>query len=388
MKKLMKKLVALTAVATIALTTLAGCAVKDSAVVFTVGDTQVKADMVKFYASYMQPQYEDYALYMIGYQYQMYGLDMDAPEELDWNTQVAEDVTYAEDFKENYVLAMLKDFYLARLHMSEYNIELTEEELAEIETAAKAFDEANTEETKETVSAKKETIVEFLQLRTIYEKVYNAILDTVDRNVADEEAAQKRLRYVTFAKTKTTEDGQTEEMSKDEIADVKADAEAFLTAAKANGNLEAYAKEVEATSEKLTFDKESTDISKDAIAKADALQENEFAELIETDTGFYVIQLESLLDEEATKTEKESIISERESDKLTEVFDAWEEESKVVVNEKVWKRLDVISLNVTQKAAETEDTTEDKTEDTTEGTTEDTSDDASTGGLKVEEVKE
>jgi len=146
--------------------------------------------------------------------------------------------------------------------------------------------------------------------------------------------------------------------------------------------LEAYAKEVEATSEKLTFDKESTDISKDAIAKADALQENEFAELIETESAYYVIQLESLFDEEATKTEKDSIISERESDKLKEVFDAWEEDSKVVVNEKAWKRLDVVSLKVTQKAAEAEKKEDDKTTDTT--TTDETKEDT-TEGLKVEE---
>lgn len=382
MKRLMKKAVALAAATIIGMTTLAGCAVKDNEVIFTVGDTSVTADMVKFYANYMQPQYEDYALYMIAYQYQMYGLDMDAPEELDWDAQVAEDVTYAEDFKENYVLAMLQDFYLAKLHMAEYNVELTEEELAEIETAAKTFQEANADETKETISAKKELVTQFLQLRTIYEKVYNAILDTVDRNVADEDAAQKRLRYVSFATTKTNEDGTTAEMSKDEIAAVKAEAEAFLTAAKANGNLEAYAKEVEATSEKLTFDKESTDISKDAIAKADALQENEFAELIETESAYYVIQLESLFDEEATKTEKDSIISERESDKLKEVFDAWEEDSKVVVNEKAWKRLDVVSLKVTQKAAEAEKKEDDKTTDTT--TTDETKEDT-TEGLKVEE---
>ena len=72
MKRIMKKLAVLTTAAMLVLTSFAGCGVKDDAVVMTVGDTKVTADIVQFYARYMQPSYEAYALAMLSQQYQMY----------------------------------------------------------------------------------------------------------------------------------------------------------------------------------------------------------------------------------------------------------------------------------------------------------------------------
>lgn len=377
MKKIMKKLAVLATAAVLALTSLAGCTVKDDAVVMTVGDTKVTADMVQFYARYMQSSYEEYMISLISYQYQMYyGSTLDLTE-LDWDTEYQEGITYADDFKDNYVMSTLKRFYLAQANMAEYNVELTDEDKAAIEEAAKAFDEANDAETKEKVSASKELATEYMTLATIYQKVYEAILETVDREVSDEEAAQKKIAYVSYAKTTTNDDGETVDLTEDELATLKADAEAFLAAAKTNGSLENYATEQEKTASTATFGSdyaEDTALTLDQAVyeAADALTEIGFTELIDTEDAYYVVQLVSLMDEEATEKEKEDIITQRENDKVTEVFEAWEEATGVEINEKVLDKIDIGSLKVTAPAEETTDKTTDDTTDATDDAAEDT----------------
>lgn len=367
MKKIMKKLAVLVAATVLTLTSLAGCGVKDDAVVMTVGDTKVTADMVQFYARYMQPSYEEYMISMISYQYQMYyGSTLDL-KELDWDTAYTEDATYTEDFLNNYVVNTLKNFYLAQENMSEYKVELTEEDKKAIAEAAKAFDKANDAETKEAVSANEELVTEYLTLATIYKKVEDAILATVDRNVSDDDAKQKKMRYVSFAKTETDDSGATVELSKDDLAKVKKEAEDFLAAAKANGNLEAYAKEKEATATAATFgadyaDDTSLTLDKAVYKAADALTEVGFTELIDTENAYYVVQVESLFDKEATEAEKEAIIEERETKKVTEVFEAWEKADGVEIDEKVLSKIDIGSLKVTMPEEEKEESADDKTD--------------------------
>ena len=372
MKRIMKKLAVLTTAAMLVLTSFAGCGVKDDAVVMTVGDTKVTADIVQFYARYMQPSYEAYALAMLSQQYQMYYGSTLEMKDLDWDMQVSEDATYAEDFLNNYVVSSLKNFYLAQANMAEYKVELTDDEKKAIEEAAKAFDKANDAETKEAVSANEALATEYLTVATIYKKVENAILETVDREVSDDDAAQKRIRYVSFPKTETDESGASKKLSDDKLKDLKKEAEDFLTAAKANGSLETYAKEKSKTATAANFGKDYADdtsltLDKSVYKAADALKEAGFTELIDTENAYYVVQLETLFDEAATKTEKEAIIEQRESEKVTEVFKAWEKATGVEIDEKVLSKIDIGSLKVTaaeeeETEAETEETETEETE--------------------------
>lgn len=375
MKGLGKKLVALVAAAALTVTALVGCAgVDDSEIAAKVGDSEITAGMFNFYARFQQPAYEEYYISYMDYQQQMQLGSVMYETEMDWNQEQEEGVTMAEAYKQD-IMTTLQNFLILEDHMDEYDVTLSEDELAAIDAAATAFDEANAEEVKEKVSADKETVKEVLRLITISEKMYQAIIAEADTEVSDEEAAQKKMQYMYFTTTKTAEDGTTSEMTEEEVAAVKADAVSFLEGAKNNGSLEAYATQTEVESSSLTFDAESTAPSEEVIKAADALGENEFSEVIETDSGFYVLQLTSLLDREATDAEKETIVSERQSEKYTETLEAWTEETEITVYDDVIKKIDLQGLEVTAKEVEEEtDTTEDA--DTTEST--DTTEDADT----------
>lgn len=374
MKGLSKKVIAFAAVVVLTMTSLVGCkSIDDSEIVATVGDSKITVGMANFYARYQQPAFEEYYKSYQDYQQQMMYGSVIQQTEMDWRVEQEEGVTLEDSYK-NDVMTSLQNLYIMEDHMGDYDITLTEEELNAIDKVASDFIKANSDDAREKISADKETVVEFLKLNTISVKVDAAIRAGVDTNVTDEEAAQKRIRYVSFATTKTDENSQSTKMTDDEIKAVKEEASEFLTGAKANGKLEAYATEKEQTSTTATYgadyaDDSSASLPKEVYEAADKLEENGFAEIIETDSAIYVVQLESKFDTDATSAKKESILKERQDKEVTDTIEKWRKDTKIEVNEKVWNKVSMHDIQVTEKKADTKDNTENNTENTNQDTT-------------------
>lgn len=376
MKGLSKKVIAFAAVAVLAMTSLVGCkSIDDSEIVATVGDSKITVGVANFYARYQQPAFEEYYKSYQDYQQQMMYGSVIQQTEMDWRVEQEEGVTLEDSYK-NDVMTSLQNLYIMEDHMGDYDITLTEEELNTIDKVASDFIKANSDDARKKISADKETVVEFLKLNTISVKVDAAIRAGVDTNVTDEEAAQKRIRYVSFATTKTDENSQSTKMTDDEIKAVKEEASEFLTGAKANGKLEAYATEKEQTSTTATYgadyaDDSSASLPKEVYEAADKLEENGFAEIIETDSAIYVVQLESKFDTDATSAKKESILKERQDKEVTDTIEKWRKDTKIEVNERVWAKVSMQDIQVTEKEVETEGQTENNTENTDQDTTTD-----------------
>lgn len=374
MKGLSKKVIAFAAVVVLTMASLVGCkSIDNSEIVATVGDSKITVGMANFYARYQQPAFEEYYKSYQDYQQQMMYGSVIQQTEMDWRVEQEEGVTLEDSYK-NDVMTSLQNLYIMEDHMGDYDITLTEEELNAIDKAASDFIKANSDDAREKISADKETVVEFLKLNTISVKVDAAIRAGVDTNVTDEEAAQKRIRYVSFATTKTDENSQSTKMTDDEIKAVKEEASEFLTGAKANGKLEAYATEKEQTSTTATYgadyaDDSSASLPKEVYEAADKLEENGFAEIIETDSAIYVVQLESKFDTDATSAKKESILKERQDKEVTDTIEKWRKDTKIEVNEKVWNKVSMHDIQVTEKKADTKDNTENNTENTNQDTT-------------------
>lgn len=359
MKGLRKRIIALAAVAVFAMTALAGCAgVKDSDIVATVGDKNITAKVATFYARWLQPDYEEsYLQYQKQMWYSFNGQESDADLVMDWNasSMTNQDLTVEEEYK-NSVMQSLQEMYLAEKYMGDYDVKLTDEDFQKIKETADAFLKANSEDVLEKISADKESVTEVLRLLTIRSRVIKAIEDGVDQNVPDEEVAQKRIRYVSFSKTKTDEDSNTVELTGKELEEVKQKAEAFLAGSKAAAGMEEYAEVQQITTNTDNFGADYKDedatlaLPKEVYEAADKLQEKEYAEVIDTDSAYYVVQLEVTRDEEATQTAKDQVISDRKTQAREDVVAKWKEETKITVNEKVWKKVKIRSLAITVKS--------------------------------------
>lgn len=359
--KSLKKIVALVAVAAFSITALAGCKkqnpIDNSEIVMTIGDKDVELGLANFVLRYYQSSEEANMEQYVSYGYAM-----------DWDMKIDEEgTTYEESLKKS-ILESIQKLYVLDAHAEDYQIALTEDEMAKIKEVAKTFADANTDEAKEKVSA--EYAEEYLRLTTISEKMYDAIKASHTPKIKEGEADQKIMYYVQYAKTSTDSSGNPIELTDDEIKNLKKDAQAMLDGASENGNLEAYAKEQGATATKAPFSADNETLEKALVKAADKLELNGFTKVIEGESAFYVAQVTSLFDQEATDTREKELIEERKEEFYTETVDEWVKETEIKVNDKVWKQISIEGLKIKAIEPEAEEEADSTIEDTSEETAE------------------
>lgn len=353
---MLKKILAAGTAFCLAAGILSGCSSEADAsdVVASVGDTDIELGLVNFLMRYNQAQLQTtYGAYLGEDYWQNYGADS--------RTSILENI---------------ETMVLSEQHMEDYGVSLTEEEETAISDAAAAFMEGNEEDVLTAMSADQETVERAMTLYTINQKVYTAVIAETDTEVSDEEAAQKTVRYVFFSTGSTTdEEGNTVEMTDEEKEEVRATAQQVLDAVKSGTSMDDALEEAgeDRTSITASYGEDNGSLSDTLKEAANELTEDgQVADsLIEIDTGYYVLQMESMFDEEATETRKDEIVSERRSDHYTEVTDGWREDTEITVNEDLLAQLDfddtwqlVTEETETETAAET--TAETSTETTDE----------------------
>lgn len=350
-----------------AATVLTGCGSLDTeATVATVNGTPISLGLANFAAQYTAVDYDTY--YM-----SYFGQDM-------WATDPSGNGETMTDSVKNNILETLEEYYLLEQHMGDYGVEITDEELKEIETAAAQFIADNTDEAIKAMNATEDAVKEFLRLNLLQKKMWDAIVADVDRNVPDEECAQKTFSYVRVSKTESatsdedTDTDDTEEKTDEQIAaEAKEKAQKILDAALTGSEddpLQTAADDNDANKSTCSYgtsdlneDDNSTYLELEVLEAAEKLGEGEFAkDLIETDDYFYIIRMDSLFDEEATESERESIIAGREDDLYEETVDGYKEAADWTIDDKVWEPVNFDTIYT--KAQTQTDTDETATEDT------------------------
>ncbi|MFA9378239.1 MAG: SurA N-terminal domain-containing protein [Lachnotalea sp.] len=365
MKKNVSKKIAGIAVAVLACSIMVtGCAgsVKSDTAVAVVNGEEIPFGVAKFDAKMQQVTYETY----YG---SMFGDDM-------WSQTIGGDMTFGESTLEG-ILDDLKEMYLVDQHADEYSITLTDEETASIAAAAAQFVADNTQDALDSMGANEDIINQYLTKYTIKDKVENVIKAGADTVVSDEDAAQKTFSYVLVSTSGTTDaDGNTVELTEEELAAKKAEAQAIVDAATASGDFETAVTDAGLTVSSASYGKDD-DAGMDAavITAADVLEEGDTSPVVETDAGYYVLNLVSAFDAEQTESRRAEIISDRQDTLYNDTYTTWKDAAEITVDEKVWGKVtfeDKLSMVDTTSA---EDTTTDATTDTTTDATTDTTTD-------------
>ena len=330
-----KRLFALALAGVLAAATLTGCgSLKGDETVATVDDTKIDADLANFFARYTQATYETY--------YSAYlGEDM-------WNSDASDGETYEESVKSS-VLKSLEDMILLEKHMEDYDVSITDEDKAMIKETTQQFLNDNSLDDKNLVSGNEKTVNRALTLMAVQQKMRTAIQAGADTEVSDEEAAQKSMDYVFISYQTKDDSGNSKDVSDDEKAQLKSQAEAIASGLKEGGDLNALAEEQGATVQTLTFDKDTTSPDEDLIKAADALGEGESTDVIETEKGCYVAKVTSLLDRTATDSKKSQIVQERQTKLYDDTVKKWRKKADIKVHKDVWKKVSFQKVSVKMK---------------------------------------
>lgn len=427
MSKYGKRILAAGMCASMAMGLLTGCSSSNDEVVAKMGDTKLTLGEANFMLRYSQAQTQSYLGAMFGEGTNVFQQDLTGSGQ-----------AYGETVKES-VLNDLKDMTILEQHMSDYNVELTDEDKAAIEEAAKQFIADNSKDVLKEMSATEETVSRILTLYTIQSKMETAIEADVDTEVSDEEAAQKTIQYAYFTIPETeseTEDATedaTEATSADEsasetetgteaVSETETETEATSesetvaeTETEATSETEAAS---EAASEETSEDTTESETEESAEKKetretvqgiidavqggetledavkaadesksltsysygadeetlnenlknaADALSDGEIAsEPVEGENGFYVVQMVSTFDRDATDQKKEEIIKDRKKELYDNKIAEWDTEA-FDINEKVWDKVTFEEIfTLKQEETESETGTESASEASTD----------------------
>lgn len=346
----LKRLAALLLAGAMCLTSFVGCGVKSDETAATLGDQTVTAGVVNFICKYQKANIDDtYVAY--------FGEDFWSQDLYGYGT------TMEEDLKES-VMDTVHDLYTLKAHMTDYQVEVTAEEEAEIKKVAQAFLAANSEEAIEELGATEEIVVEVLTLYTIQAKMYDAIIVDTDRNVSDEDANMRGITLVEIGIAgEYNDEGTYEKYTEAEIKAIKATAEKILTEASSVG-LTTAAKNNKYTAEDTAYNKKDDSIDETLLEALNALQVGETSKVIETTSALYIAKIDEEVDKEATEDNREAIITDRENQLYSDTLDKWQKEDGWKVNDSVVNKIDFHNL-LTQKdpnAKDTEKGTEEGTE--------------------------
>lgn len=289
---------------------MTGCsdaALDGSRKVATVGEKEITLGEANFLLRYQQVQSETYYESMLGegiYQMDLYGNGK----------------TYGETFKDD-VMSQLQQYCIMEEKAADYGIALTEEEQASIVEAAKAFIESNSAETLEQMTADQETVERVLTLLTISTKVSNAISAEADITVTEADAMQRSFEYLSVSK----------------IVDKKEDLTAAIEKIKGGSTLDDVAAELELTASKGNYGPSNASTYPEELINAlGGLKEGEVTDLIETDTMFYVAQLTSEYNEEASASVYQSLVSAQQAEYYNTLMTSWQGDYPMTVDEAVW----------------------------------------------------
>ena len=423
MSKYGKRILAAGMCASMAMGLLTGCSSSNDEVVAKMGDTKLTLGEANFMLRYSQAQTQSYLGAMFGEGTNVFQQDLTGSGQ-----------AYGETVKES-VLNDLKDMTILEQHMSDYNVELTDEDKAAIEEAAKQFIADNSKDVLKEMSATEETVSRILTLYTIQSKMETAIEADVDTEVSDEEAAQKTIQYAYFTipETESETEDATEATSADEsasetetgteaVSETETETEATSesetvaeTETEATSETEAVS---EAASEETSEDTTESETEESAEKKetretvqgiidavqggetledavkavdesksltsysygadeetlnenlknaADTLSDGEIAsEPVEGENGFYVVQMVSTFDRDATDQKKEEIIKDRKKELYDNKIAEWDTES-FDINEKVWDKVTFEEIfTLKQEETESETGTESASEASTD----------------------
>ena len=338
MKKMMKRTAAVTLAGIMSVGMLTGCGSKTidgTKTVATVDGTEIPLDVVSLYAR--QQQEQTTAMYM-SY--------MGSADNI-WDQTADEDSgkTYGDQAVES-SLKSVETMYILKEKAADYKVEVTEDEEKAIADAASQFMASNGEDTIKELGVTEDQVKTLLELLTIQKKIYDPIVAEGNITVSDDEANQSSFTYVSISTSgDDVTDEQKEEKKKQaqEILDkMKEDPTADMSVDDSYSAVEGNFTTKESDEDSEDEDHSSTAYPDEVLKVLRGLKDGEVAsDIIETDTGYYVVRLDKVHDDDATASKRESLKNSKESTYYSDTTSDWLDSAKTDVNKKVLKTLKI-----------------------------------------------
>lgn len=281
---------------------------------------------------------------------------------MDMGTDEEGNATTFEDYAKEQIIARIKQIIVLNNHAEEAEASLSEEEEKQCEEYAAAFAEDETgAEILAECGADEDDMIEIYEENALAAKVQEYMVKDTDTNVSDDEARETTISRVVFATTTTDDEGNTADMSEEEKAQVLSTAQAALAKLQSGTDIADIAKEQNYTNTTETFAAGESEEGEAFEKLLATMNDGDITqEVQECDNGYVIARLDAYTDADATESNRQSIISERQQTKFTEVYDSWTKDLEAQwdynedVNQELWAELVLHTEESTATEAATE----------------------------------
>lgn len=287
-------------------------------IIIRVDDEEVSYSEVVLYLKYVQSYYEN-----------MFGEDI-------WDYNLGE--TTIGELAKNDVINTIIERKITKKQWENYEVVITENDEIKINDDSTDYLKNITQEDAEYFGITSEEVYQFFFDNLMAERVYDAATMDVDTDVPDEIAKQITIQYLLVSTRKVDDGGNIVELAEEKKNSAYIKAQELLTEA---ATVEDFASFSKSNTDSVEVE---TTIGKDDLEKvvedaAFALKTGEMSNIIEGSDGYYIIYCVDDYNEDATLEKKEEVIDKRQSRKFVELFEQWERDVELELNDKIWEQI-------------------------------------------------
>lgn len=250
-----------------------------------------------------------------------------------WNVNLG-DVTLEQNVKE-IALAQIAQIKTMNLMAKKYDVELTDEEKAQVENVSNAYFTSLNDTEKEAMGVDKGIIKELYTEYALAKKVYQYIIKDINPEISDDEARTIVVQHIlikTYALDGTGKKIEYTQKAKEDSYQIAHEVWEKAIAGEDFDELIRHYNE----DEKSTYSFGKGEMDPAFEKAAFNLGTGEISNVIETDFGFHIIKCISTFDKEETDSNKIKIVEQRREEVFGQEYDAFVSTLTRRLNEELW----------------------------------------------------
>lgn len=292
---------------------------KEPEVAMAIGAESVLLEEVNVYAYFLKKQYDS-------------GIGSEI-----WSYEIEEGTDF-ESYAKKQIQNLIAQVKVIKQEAAANNVVLTEDEKDEAESSAIAYLSEITDADKKAYALTRELVAKVYEDSLLAEKFYEVVTNDVDTNISDDEVREVIVQYLMVMTSGKDKEGNTVSLTEEEKKEVHKTARKLCRKAKKSENFLSLAQSnTDAEEVELTFTKE--DMPEEFGEAAFALKTGEISEVIEGDSGYYILYCVSAGDSDSIKAKKEQLIRERQKEDFKKKYADWSKKYEVVISSAIWDKI-------------------------------------------------
>ena len=256
-----------------------------------------------------------------------------------WEAKV--DGETLEDNVKDMALSKMAQIKAINLLAEEKGIDLNEQELAKVKTAADEYYGSLNDSEKEAMGIDEDVIVGLYREYALSEKLYQDIIKDINPEISDDEARTITVEHILIKTYNLDEDGNRENYTE------YARSQAFERAKEAHDKAlagEDFDKLISEYNEDSNSQYSFGKGEMDAVFENAAfnLGEGEISDIVQTEYGYHIIKCLSTFNKDVTDANKIKIVSERRDEAFSQEYDRYVATLNKDLNNELWSSVSFI----------------------------------------------